>query len=227
MKNNKLQQPPLLATLMTVIGVSILCGLGTWQLQRLEWKQDLLSQIEAAYKGQNDTPADLVKDFSYGSVQGKFLAEKAFLIGPRTKDGKIGNDLITPLQLNNQTVLVNMGWTNAPLAEQPIYHLNGKTVRFEGLTRRPHWNSFTPDNNPAQNQWYKPDINEIATALDLQNPAGVIFYAESANYKFDAAFPNNTRQYPNNNHMQYALFWFAMAAALVVIYVLRFIIKRA
>ena len=74
--------------------------------------------------------------------------------------------------------------------------------------------------------WYRPDIFQIATEKDLKNPIPFMMYADSASQKFDAQFPNNTRWQPNNNHAQYALFWFSLAGALIVIYVLRFLKKK-
>ncbi|MCB1532785.1 MAG: SURF1 family protein [Alphaproteobacteria bacterium] len=214
---------PFWATLLTFLGVMVLCALGTWQLQRLEWKKDIIDQIDRAYESAGIDTIDLTKDFSYGRVEGMFLADKALLIGPVTKDGEIGRNLIVPLQLKNQTLLVNLGWTPYALENLPIYHRNNKQVAFEGMTHKPSWNSFTPANNPDENLWYKLDIAEIAAAKKLANPAPTILYAESSNYKFDAAFPNNTRMYPHNNHAQYAAFWFSMAFVLIVIYSLRFL----
>lgn len=218
------KKPPLIATILTLLGITILCALGTWQVQRLEWKRNIIKALDTAYDSKNTYTPDLTKSFSYGRVEGKFLADKAFLIGPYVRDSKVGNNLIVPILLaNEQTLLVNMGWSPWNLESMPIYHANGKNVSFDGITRKPSWNNFTPENKPEKNVWHKLDIKEIAQAKQLKNPAPVIFYAESSNYKFDAAFPNNERQYPNNNHLQYAIFWYTMAAILIIIFYIRFI----
>ncbi len=220
---------PFWATIMTVLGIAVLCTLANWQLQRLAWKSEIIAKLDAAYESENSKPLDIENfedgDFTYGHVSGTFLPHKALLLGPRTKDEKIGNHLIVPLKQKNATILINMGWTEWNLEELPIHHLKNKKVWFEGLARAPYWNSFTPDNVPKQDLWYKPDIHNIATAKDLKNPAPFILYAEHASHKFDAAFPNNKRWSPNNNHLQYAIFWFTMALTLAVIYVLRFLRK--
>lgn len=218
---------PFWATLMTLMGLIVLCGLGTWQLKRLAWKTDILTKLDMAYESGGSEALRLDDigegDFRYGRVEGTFLADKAVLLGPKTRDKKIGNDLIVPLRMEGRTLFINMGWTEWPLDEQPIYHLNNAQVWFEGVVRTPGWNSFTPENVPEKNQWYKPDTGEMAAAMELANPYPVIMYAEHASHKFDAAFPNNTRWHPNNNHMQYAVFWFSMAVILLVIYTLRFV----
>ncbi len=224
------KKPPFWATLLTLIGIGILCSLGIWQLQRLAWKDDILKRLETAYSEEETAAFNFSymddNDFAYGRIEGKLLTDKAFLLGPRTKNKEIGNDLIVPLESDQGTILVDMGWTNAPLDEQPIYHLNGKNVWFEGLARKPGWNNFTPDNAPEKNLWYKPDIAEIARIKDLKNPVPFMLYSQNASHKYDAAFPNNERWQPKNDHLQYAFFWFTMATALAAIYILRFIIKR-
>lgn len=217
---------PFWATLLTLCGVIILCALGSWQLQRLEWKRGIIAQLESAYAREGDQAPDFAANYSYGRVSGIFLPSKAILLGPRTRDGKIGNDLIVPLQMKNETLLVNMGWTDAALDKLPIHHLESKNVSFTGLLRAPNWNRFTPENLPEKDIWYRADIDEIAAAKNLENPLDKIFYAESTNYKFDAAFPNNERWQPRNDHLQYAIFWFTLAGALVAVYALRFLRKN-
>ena len=221
---------PFWATFLTLIGLCVLCGLGSWQLQRLTWKNDLISTLNKAYESPQHTPLDLQKitgsEFIYGQVDGIFMPNKALLLGPRTSNKEIGNDLLVPLQVGQRTLLVNMGWTKHPLDEQPIDHLQGKKVWFEGLIRTPKWNSFTPENIPEDDTWYSANIEQIAEAKALQAPFPFLLRAENASHKFDAAFPNNERLLPNNNHLQYAFFWFAMAGALASVYTLRFVFKR-
>ncbi len=221
---------PLWPTLLTILGVIILCSLGTWQLQRLAWKNDITAKLEATY---DQTPAPSVrakeltaKEFTFGRVRGRLATDKAILLGTRMKDEKPGADLIVPLVMKDgRTLLVDMGFASGDLKSQPIHHVKNKQVWFEGLARPITWNDFTPKNDPAKDRWYRADIEEIAKAKNLKNPIPVLFFAERASHKFDAAFPNNERFAPSNNHLQYALFWYAMAATLIAVYVLRFLRK--
>jgi surfeit locus 1 family protein len=225
-----MRTPPLLPTFFTLLGVFILCSLGTWQVQRLEWKQAILQKLDDAYAGEHTQKLDFSDmgedDFRYGRAEGLFQSDKALLLGPRTRDNKTGADLIVPLKLKQGTLLVNMGWTDGKLESLPIHHLRGKKVWFEGLARRAHWNAFTPENNPDADLWYRPDIAEIVLAKDLDSPLPFFLFADRASHKFDASFPNNKRWAPPNDHLQYAIFWFTMAGALLVIYALRFLKKN-
>ena len=221
---------PFWATLFTLLGLIVLCTLGTWQLQRLAWKQEILNKLDAAYENPTQNPdlSKLAKDeFVYASIRGRFLFNKAILLGHTIKDEQPGQFFIIPLDTGKGTLLVNMGFNpnDQPLKDHFLRHYNRQYITFSGIIRKPEWNSFTPENNPEENIWYRTDITQIAEAKDLERPIPFVMYAQSASRKFDAQFPNNTRWEPNNNHMQYALFWFAMAGALIVIYILRFLKK--
>ncbi len=221
---------PFWATLLTILGLCVLCVFGTWQLQRLAWKNDIISQLNQAYDSPQNAALKLEEitgnELIYGRVNGIFMPDKALLLGPRTSNKEIGNDLLVPLKIGKNTLIINMGWTPYPLDQQPIHHLKSRKVWFEGLIRKPKWNAFTPENLPEKDIWYKADIEEIAKTKSLKAPYPFILRAENASHKFDAAFPNNHRLLPNNNHLQYAFFWFAMAAALASVYTLRFLVKR-
>lgn len=218
---------PLWGTILTIIGVAVLCFLGTWQLERLQWKQDLIMKLEAAYEGDGAQPLMLDKDFSYGFVRGVLLSDKAILIGPRTHNDKIGRDVIVPLSLGDQTLLVNMGFTmEEDVTFVPIHDVKGQIIGFTGLLRHPSWNSFTPDNQPDKNAWYKLDPQEIGAVKGLSNVLPYVLYAQKSDYEFAEGLPQNSKTYPNNNHLQYAFFWYVMAVAMIGVYAFRFVLVK-
>ena len=219
---------PFWATLLTLLGVVTLCALGTWQIQRLQWKNDILNKLDAAYESPQTNPdlSNLSSDsFTYGTMKGRFLFDKSILLGHSVQNEKPGRTLITPLDTEQGTILINMGFipNENPLDGHFLSASNNATISFTGIIRQPKWNSFTPQNTPDNDTWYRADINEIANAKELKSPIPFVLYADSASQKFDAKFPNNTRWQPNNNHGQYAFFWFTLAGALIIIYMLRFL----
>ena len=81
-----------------------------------------------------------------------------------------------------------------------------------------------PENMPEQDQWYRPDLEEIAAAKGLNDVMGYILYAFDLGGVKAEGFPRNDRWSPKNNHAQYAAFWFSMALVLMGIYYLRFFV---
>lgn len=224
---------PFWATALTLLGVIILCTLGTWQVQRLHWKEKLLTQIDALYESPAATnPVTLQTlneaslrgdDFLRGTIRGHYLPEKTFHTGPRILDDQQGAHLYTPFALQGGgTVLVNRGWVpndNAASIPTPSGIINAP-----GLFRKPdRANTFTPPDDVQGNIFYQIDPEKIAVAKNLDQPAPYILYLERDDV---GTLPRAISAKPelNNNHKSYALFWFTMAGVLVVIYILRFIL---
>lgn len=216
---------PLWATLFTVLGVVVLFSLSAWQFYRLSWKADIIAKLDAAYAGEVSAPLDLDMPFSYGFVDGIFLSDEAFLLGPRVRDDAMGFEVVVPLALKDgQTLLVNMGWTaHSDPKDVPIHALDNKALSFTGLLRAPEWNSFTPENDPDKEVWYKLDPLGIGAAKGLAKMVPYVLYAEKSSHEFGEDLPHAERVYPNNNHLQYALFWMFMGFALIGVYYFRFL----
>ncbi len=221
---------PFWATLFTIAGVIILCALGTWQLQRLQWKNEIIEKLHAAYENPIDNlNLSTLKDdnFVYASITGRFLFEQSILLGHTIKDEQPGKFLMTPMETEQGTLLVNMGFNpnTQPLETHALKAYQGQFVTLAGLIRKPTWNSFTPENNPENDLWYRADIAQIAAAKNLENPIPFLFYADHALKELSTEFPNNERWEPSNNHARYAIFWFTMAGAFMLVYYLRFFKK--
>lgn len=227
---------PFWGTVLTIIGVVILCTLGTWQLQRLQWKADVLDAIEAEYAinaSENLLPQAMLfgdVDFKRGYVEGTYLHDKEVLLQPRMHDGDVGYHVLTPLRLSGAqdiVILVNRGWApfDWDVLEGDEVRKPKGVLKVTGMLRpAPRVSSFVPENIPEQTMWYRIDLEEIATVRRFKVFASNMLYVETegegeAGYPIAAA----TRISPNNNHAQYAFFWFAMAVAMVGIYILRFI----
>jgi surfeit locus 1 family protein len=210
----------------------ILCSLGTWQLFRLQEKEALLSRLELELS--DDTSTNLVdarslsEQFEYrrGTASGRYDFKNQIFLTPRSHDSQRGKHIITPLTLRDgTTLLVNRGWVPLDWTQQS----DGTPARatLTGLLRPPpRSNAFTPANDPANNQWYTAAPAEIAVATKLDNIAPYIFYPDNLTEAGTYPIHVDGRPNINNNHLQYALFWFAMAGILLVIYGLRFFPRK-
>lgn len=234
----KFRKPfPVWGTLFVIVSAGILCSLGNWQLERLHWKESLIGKIESEYTRdplQNPFDSDLLKavalqkpPMAYGSVRGLYHHDLEILIGPRTHEGKPGYHVVTPFSIagGNGRVLVNRGWVPLDMAD-PTARLENQMegmVTLTGMARLPDKpNPFTPHNDPANHTWYSVNPQDIALAVNMPDFPDVVFYAETQDPPLEGNYPimTLTRTIPPNNHWQYALFWYGMAALLTLIYII-------
>ncbi len=222
---------PVGATLAMLAAFSLLCALGTWQVERLAWKNAILQALDKAYAMR--IPPNLVSQdleasarnrslFIFGTIHGHFLPGE-IAVRPRTHDGETGAHLYQPFSLaNGGVILVNRGW----VPEGWQGRVPDGSVSLTGLARKPdRKNPFTPPNRPGAGQWYAIDLKDINILLpESGNSLPYVFYAEnarSAGEDYPLGFGRDWM--PPNNHLQYAIFWFTMAFILAAIYALRFI----
>lgn len=223
---------PITPTLMTVCGVAILCGLGTWQVQRLQWKTAIIEKLNKGYDSAGAdvdlSPAQLAdwsaqeNPLGYGAVSGHLLRDKAVLLGPRTEEGRVGYHLLVPIEMDgDKSLIINAGWVSnlwKDNTEERLAALPTENVRAKGVIHKPDWSSMASKNSPANDMWFRADIDEIAKAKDIQSPYPYILYADDLNPSLTDVEPHAQRWLPRNKHLQYALFWYAMAAALLGVY---------
>ena len=222
--------------LFTLIGIAILCGLGTWQLERKAWKEGLLAAIaERASSPPGDFPpqnawASLSREsdeYRHVRLAGRFRNDKeahlqSNLVSERKDDGALGYDILTPLQMaDGALVIVNRGFVpldKKDASTRPEGQIEGEAT-ITGLIRfpQPHpW--FVPADDPAKNVWFSRDPAPIAKAYGLERVAPVIVDADAADGKPGLPLGGQTRIRLANDHLQYALTWFALALVLAGVF---------
>lgn len=226
---------PFWGTIFTILGVCVLCALGYWQVQRYVWKQEILSALAAEY---DVNAADVALDFhdfsdysgyKRGYFEGRYLHAKTILLQPRIHEGTPGYHALTPFEIaggDGVSILVDRGWIPIEYERSDYFLMDMPPGRIKvtGMLRKPPKpNPFTPENDPDRGVWYRVDINKIAQFHRADILPRVMFYAETEGARrSDYPVSASTQIQLSNNHAQYALFWFAMASAMVGIYVLRF-----
>jgi surfeit locus 1 family protein len=212
---------------IALILLSVLIGLGAWQMQRLGWKTELLHRINLQMA---ESPVPLPEkiehpqEWEYRRVlmAGHFLHKDEFLIKPRTLDGENGYHMLTPFQrASGGIVFVNRGWISdklMPKAARP-----SGLLQIEGIVQLPQKSTFTPVNDPAHHNWYWADTTAMAAAAHLKDtlPLVVAMTAHTPDDTTDVWPAGGAARLDiPNDHRQYAIFWFFMAFVLCVIYVL-------
>ena len=224
-------RPLLWPTVFTAPMLLLLLALGSWQIERLFWKERLISQREDAVAAAPvPAPRSFEEargmEFRHVTDEGVFLHDKEIFLGATSEAGGQGYQVLTPLlEPSGRIVFVNRGYIPAELKD-PAKRAAGRiggTMRVQGLLRlppdgRPVW--FLPDNRPDLNYWFWVDLPAMSTADHLDRVAP--FYIDADATPNPGGWPKGgvTRLALPNNHLQYAITWFSLAVALIVIYVL-------
>lgn len=224
-------RPRLAPTLITLPIVLLCLGLGVWQIRRLHWKEGLIAQREETLKA---PPVALPQALAEAQAlewrrvvaSGIFLNDKESRLHAIAPQGEAGFDVLTPLrQTGGQIVLVDRGFVPTALADRarrPAGEPVGN-VRVAGRLRlapssKPGW--FLPDNRPSENEWFWVDLPAMAKADGLSEV--VPFYIAADATPNPGGWPKGGATLPElpNHHLQYAITWFSLAVAALVIYVL-------
>ncbi|MDH0863422.1 SURF1 family protein [Mitsuaria sp. GD03876] len=201
-------------------------ALGAWQVQRMAWKRDLIARVDARLAaeparapGADRWDAITKADDEYRRVvlTGTFDHSRETLVGASTELGT-GYWVLTPLRtVRGDWVLVNRGFVPPAFkarASRTASETQGED-RVVGLLRLTEpGGSLLRRNVPEQDRWYSRDVEAIAKARRVvEGPV--------APYFVDAAVADDHTRWPRggltvvrfaDNHLQYALTWFAMAA---------------
>lgn len=226
-------RPRLIPTVASLLALIILVGLGTWQVQRLHWKTDLLARIEAGMQADPVALPAMVADpaawdYRRATVTGQFMHDKEALIGPRLYPGPDGRMLpglhvLTPLVRSDGggIVLVDRGWI--PLdkrdpASRAAGELAGE-VSISGILRAPEPRAWMqPENDPARNDWYWFDLPALARFAAVPALAPLVLQADATPNPGGYPIGGRTILKVKNDHLSYALTWYGLALTLVGVY---------
>jgi len=220
-------RPGLWPTLAVLVGLVVLLGLGTWQLERLRWKESLIAQRQARLAAPPEPlPARAedwrALDFRRVQASGAFRHDLEQLFGATAIDGQLGHHVLTPLvRADGAAILVDRGWVPADKAHPAARGETqiGGPVEVSGIARyragdEGGW--FTPDNQPQARLWFRYDLPALEEALGLELLPVVV--EADASGSDGLPIGGRTRIELPNNHLQYALTWYGLAAVLVAMY---------
>ena len=214
--------------LLAVASSVVLAGLGSWQLQRLGWKEALIAERQASLAAAPvvlDALVDNIPAWRRLRLNGSWLNDKSLLVGPRSYRGLPHWRLVTPLKLaGGGIVLVDRGWVpdlgkNAAFAgvSKPAGSLS-----LEGILRRPTPTGyFSPKNVPEADNWFRVDPEAMAARLGLAGvaPYWVVALGEAGAKRVAGAYPiaDTSVSMPSNNHLHYAITWFGLSLGALVV----------
>lgn len=215
--------PSLWLTVLSVVAFVVLIALGIWQIERRAWKLALIDRVEQrvhaaalpipppvswpAVSAAND-------EYRHVSLEGRFLHDRETLVQAVTEEGP-GYWVLTPLRRDDGTqVLINRGFVPSERRDASTRR-NGNPdgqVEITGLLRitEPK-GGFLRNNVPQHNRWYSRDVAAIAAARGLHDVAPFFVDADSRSQSAGGPVGGLTVVRFPNNHLIYALTWFALA----------------
>lgn len=221
-------RPTLWPTVFTIPSLIILLALGSWQVERLHWKEGLIAERTARSSGA-PIPLPAVTapaasyEFSKTRVTGAFRNDKEMYLAARSLNGNVGYHVVTPIVLaDGSVVLVDRGWVPTE-RKDPSQRAAGQlagNVTLEGLLRgsqKQNW--LVPDNEPQHNIWFYVDTAAMGkwAGLDRVRP----YFVEAGPAPNPGGYPIGGQSHIElpNNHLQYSIIWYSFAVSLTVIYI--------
>jgi len=224
---------PFLWPTLISLPILVLClVLSVWQMERREWKRDILDRIAA-----NQSAAPIALDAllsggdplrrEYGkvAVSGTFLHDKEFHLAARSRGNDVGIQVVTPLRTDKgQIILFDRGWVPSEKKDQ-AKRAEGQvagTVKLVGVVRRTQvQRQFAPDNVPDKNVWFTVDVPLMRKLAGGRPDAALdTFFVEADANRNPGGLPigGQTQLDIPNDHLQYAITWFLLAMALIGVY---------
>jgi len=204
-----------------------LIALGVWQLQRLHWKLGLIAEVNHSLAA---TPIPLDRALAIGGaaqyrrvmLDGWFLSDKESYVYASGPDGAPVYHVLTPFETRDRRVLmVDRGIVPTGLVD-PKKRARGQVGErvMIGVWHIPDPPGFfTPPPDMAHRIWYSRDVAAMAAAAQVKLAAPVLVEADAAPNPGGWPLGGQTQVAFRNEHLQYAITWFALAAALLGIYV--------
>ncbi|WP_410521580.1 SURF1 family protein [Candidatus Tisiphia endosymbiont of Empis tessellata] len=225
-------QVQLLPLLLTILAFVILLSLGFWQIARLQEKELFLSSM----KNNLNNPPINIKTLSGNKLYAKIRANGYFLVGKNLhlygrrsmSTEKDGYYLVTPFQTDdNKIILVVLGWF-AGRHKKNIDNIIDNSMEVTGVILLGEKTKlFVLDNDVKNNVWFTLDLTQASDVLGLKLE-GFYLVMEGNNNRSDILKSLSIENLLNvrNDHLEYAITWFALAISLAVIFVIYNLSKK-
>jgi surfeit locus 1 family protein len=192
-----------------------LLSLGFWQIYRLNWKLELIEQIENSLK--ND-PVEFTsiekKNYLRIKTSGEIDFDKQIYLYNLNDNGKPGFEVINPIKIGDENYLMNRGWIPFEKKDLPEINLVDQNQIVGTLMLQTKPSTFKPENDIEKNYWFTLNREDISKFTGRNFSEYVIYL--NGDYKIPK--PRVITAKISNNHKKYAITWFSMAISILLIY---------
>jgi len=204
-----------LFSVFVIFFILIFISLGSWQIIRLNWKNNLILEIENSLKKPPVEFSELnMSNYLKIKTSGSINFGKQIYLYNLNEKGTPGFEVINPIIINNKDYLINRGWIPFEKKDSnEIYQFDENniigTLKFQG--RR---NIFKPDNDIKENYWFSLDREDILQFTGKEFSKYIIYL--DGNYQ--SPKPKKITANISNNHKKYAITWFSLAISILLLY---------
>lgn len=232
-----MRAPTVVLAVLVALAFVVLLGLGAWQVQRHQWKQDIVA-LSAA---RTDAPpltvrsADVLPpaeiDYRRVVIEGEWLVDDVQFLANRVRGNRRGEEVILPFRPveGGPVVLVNLGWIPDGARNEVLPQLAGGGP-IAGLARDI---TGREAHQIPSGSWTGVSAEAMSAALGYPVAGWYVLAGEerpATAYGPAAAAPtiypaSGWERFRNTTpHVEYALTWFGIAAVLVAAVVARFVV---
>jgi surfeit locus 1 family protein len=204
-----------LFSVFVIFFILVFVALGSWQIVRLNWKNNLILEIENSLK---NPPVELtnlnVENYLRIKTSGSIDLEKQIYLYNLNDTGTPGFEVINPILINDTNYLINRGWI--PFEKKNSQEINVfdendiiGTLKLQGRK-----NIFKPDNDLEENYWFSLNREDILKFTGKEFSKYIIYL----NGNYQVPKPKKITANISNNHQKYALTWFSLAISILLLY---------
>ena len=204
-----------LFSVFVIFFILVFIALGSWQIVRLNWKNNLILEIKNSLK---NPPVELTQSNheNYLKIKssGSIDFDKQIYLYNLNEQGKPGFEVINPIIIDNKNYLINRGWIPFDRKNKAEINLVNQNNIIGTLKTQSKANSFKPKNDIEKNYWFTLNRDDIFKYTGKKFSKYIIYL----NGDYSLPKPKVITAKISNNHKKYAITWFSMAISILLIY---------
>ena len=204
-----------LFSVFIIFFIIVFIALGTWQIIRLNWKNNLILEIENSLK---KPPVELTQSNKENYLKiitsGRVDYEKQIYLYNLNDTGTPGFEVLNPILIGGENYLLNRGWIPFEKKNTPEINIFNQNKIVGTLKIQGRKNIFKPDNDINGNYWFSLNREDISKFTGKKFSKYIIYL--DGNYQFPR--PKKITANISNNHKKYAMTWFSLAISILLLY---------
>ncbi len=204
-----------LFSVFIIFFIFVFIALGTWQIIRLNWKNNLILEIENSLK---NPPVQLSQSNQQNYLKiktsGRVDFEKQIYLYNLNDSGTPGFEVLNPILINGENYLLNRGWIPFEKKDTPEINILDQNNIEGTLKTQGRKNIFKPDNDIKENYWFSLNREDISKFTGKEFSKYIIYL--DGNYQ--SPRPKKITANISNNHKKYAMTWFSLAISILLLY---------